>query len=138
MPLPERGACSGCSLSPSPRVGTASPEGGAYVAEEITRISCDGIHEFDIAPMGTMAITAEIVRLTALNGRGAACDASGRNDDQGQVKKRNGGADAARSAGSQSCGMGNCVGGTVKRSHAAQSSGHCLWERRVNYLFGQS
>ncbi|MBU0972591.1 MAG: SEC-C domain-containing protein [Proteobacteria bacterium] len=43
-----------------------SPQGDAYVAQELTCISCNRISEFNIAPMGQMAVTAELLRLTTL------------------------------------------------------------------------
>ncbi len=44
----------------------ASPDGDNYVADELTCISCNRITEFTITPMGKMAASAELIRLTAL------------------------------------------------------------------------
>jgi tetratricopeptide (TPR) repeat protein len=51
-----------------------SPQGGAYVADELTCISCNEISEFTLAPMGQLEITAELLRLTTLKSQDESYD----------------------------------------------------------------
>jgi len=51
-----------------------SHDGDIYVADELTCLSCNRITEFTLTPMGKMAVSAEIIRLTALKNQGKTED----------------------------------------------------------------